>query len=154
MKRKNGISKLINCKKSIKIVVVVEDLFKGLLLEAVDENYVLELKKGMREYDGCSLGNLLKRLCKYAKMDNAVHTSIMDRFEEVPDMDLLINKHYTKQEECPRLVSDTNNLIIDATMVMQFTQHLAKTAELGKKVIKFKSKATNQRKWDNTKVFF
>ena len=48
---------------------VVEDLFKGLFLEAIDEDYVVELKEGIRKYNGWALRDLLKHLRKYAKMD-------------------------------------------------------------------------------------
>ena len=152
--KKKEISKFIEREKGIKTVEVVEDLLKGLFLEAIDEDYVIELKEGMREYDGRRLRELLQHLCKYGKMDDLVHNSIMERFEEAPNMDLPIDKYFAKQEECRRLVADTDNPITDAAMVMQFTQHLGRIAELSKKVVKFRKRSSDSRKWLDAKIYF
>ena len=126
--KKKEISEFIKREKGIKTVEVVEDLLKGQFLDEIDEDYVIELKEGMREYDCRRLRQLLQHLRKYGKMDNIVHNSIMERFEEAPNMDLPIDKYFTKQEECRRLVAYTDNPITDAAMVMQFTQHLGRIA--------------------------
>ena len=152
--KKKEISKFIEREKGIKTVEVVEDLLKGLFLEAIDEDYVVELKEGMREYDGRRLRELLHHLRKYGKMDDTVHDAIMKRFEEAPNMDLPIDKYFAKQEECRRLVADTDNPVTDAAMVMQFTQHLGRIAELSKKVVKFRKKSADDRKWDGAKTYF
>ena len=57
--KKKEISNFIEREKGIKTVEVVKDLLKGLFLDAIDEDYVIELKEGMREYDGCRLRQLL-----------------------------------------------------------------------------------------------
>ena len=152
--KKKEISKFIEREKGIKTVEVVEDLLKGLFLEAIDEDYVIELKEGMREYDGRQLRELLQHLRKYGKMDDIVHNSIMERFEEAPNMDLPIDKYFAKQEECRRLVADTDNPITDAAMVMQFTQHLGRIEELSKKVAKFRKRSSDSRKWPDAKIYF
>ena len=87
-------------------------------------------------------------------MDDIVHKSIMDRFEEAPNMDLPIDKYFAKQEECRRMVADTDNPITDAGMVMQITQHLGRIAELSKKVVKFRKRPADTRKWPDAKVYF
>ena len=38
-----------------------------MFIEAIDEDYVVELKEGLREYDGRTLLELLNHVKKYAK---------------------------------------------------------------------------------------
>ena len=45
-------------------------------LETIDENYIVELKYGPREYDGQLVCNLLPHVKKYGRMDNTVHKQI------------------------------------------------------------------------------
>ena len=47
----------------------------------------------------------------YATMDDIVYNSIIKSFAEPPDMDLPIDKYFTKQEECRLLASDSDNPI-------------------------------------------
>ena len=53
--KKKEISEFIEREKGIRTVEVVEELQKGLFLEAIDEDYVVELKEGVREYNGRTL---------------------------------------------------------------------------------------------------
>ena len=78
--KKKEISEFIKREKGIETVVVVEDLLKGMFLEAIDEDYIVELKDGLREYDGRSLRDLLAHVKKYGKMDDTVHHKIIDDF--------------------------------------------------------------------------
>ena len=152
--KKKVISEFIEREKGIRTVEVVEELLKGLFLDAIDEDYVIELKEGVREYDGRTLRELLQHLRKYAKMDDDVHLSIMNRFREAPDLELPVDKYFAKQEDCRRLVADTENPITDAAMVMQINQHLGKIPGLSKKVVKFKKKPVDERKWKDAKTFY
>ena len=111
-----------------------------MFIEAIDEDYVVELKEGLREYDGRTLLELLDHVNKYAKMDDEVHRIIIHDFQKPPNMDLPIDKYFAKQEECRMLVADTKNPITDAAMVLQLTQHMGKVAPLTKKTVKFKKK--------------
>jgi hypothetical protein len=63
--KKKEISEFIKRKKGIETVEVVEDLLKGVFWEAIDKDYIVKLKDGMREYDGTSLRNLLAHVKKY-----------------------------------------------------------------------------------------
>ena len=152
--KKKSIANFIEREKGIRTVEVVEELLKGQFLEAIDEDYVVELKEGVREYDGRKLRDLLKHLRKYAKMDDDVHLAIMDRFREAPNMELPVDKYFAKQEECRRLVADTENPLTEAALVMQINQHLGKIPGLSKRVIKFKKKPVDQRKWDDAKDYY
>ena len=114
----------------------------------------MELKEGVHEYDDRTLRELLQHLRKYAKMDDVIHIAIMSQSREAADMELPIDKYFAKQEECRRLVADTENPITEAAMVMQINQHIRKIPGLGKRVIKFKKKPVNQRKWANAKTYY
>ena len=113
-------------RKSIKTVEKVEELLKNMFVAAIDEDYIVELKQGLSEYDGRTLRELLAHYKKYGKMDDTVHSKIMETFREAPDLDVPIDKYFAKQEECQKLVVDTDNPINDAAMVLQLTQHLGK----------------------------
>ena len=68
-------------------------------------------------------------------------------------MMLPVDKYFVKQEECRRMVADTKNPLTDAAMVMQINQHIGKIPGLSKRVIKFKKKLADERKWANAKAF-
>ena len=145
--KKKEISEFIEREKGIKTVEATEELLKGMFIEAIDEDYVVELKEGLREYDGVTLLELLEHVNKYAKMDDEVHRLIILDFQKPPNMDLPIDKYFAKQEECRMLVADTKNPITDAAMVLQLTQHMGKLAPLTKKTVKFKKKDATLRNW-------
>ena len=125
-----------------------------MFIEAIDEDYVVELKEGLREYDGRTLLDLLDHVNKYAKMDDKVHRIIIYDFQKPPNMDLPIDKDCAKEEECRMLVADTENLITDAAMVLQLTQHMGKVSPLTKKTVKFKKKNATLWTWKLAKEYF
>ena len=152
--KKKEISQFIEREKGIKTVEATEELLKGMFIDAIDEDYVVELKEGLREYDGRTLRELLDHVHKYAKMDDEVHRHIMNDFQQPPNMDLPIDKYFAKQEECRQLVADNENPITDAAMVLQLTQHMGKVAPLTKKTVKFKKRAPELRTWIIAKEYF
>jgi hypothetical protein len=152
--KKKEISQFIEREKGIKTVEATEELLKGMFIEAIDEDYVVELKEGLREYDGRTLQELLSHVSKYAKMDDEVHRHILLDFQKPPNMDLPIDKYFAKQEECRKLVADNENPITDAAMVLQLTQHMGKVPSLTKKTVKFKKRSPDLRTWAISKEFF
>lgn len=152
--KKKEISEFTKRKKGIETVEVVEDLLKGMFLEATNKDCIVKLKDGIREYDGKSLRNLLAHVNRYGKMDDTVHRKIMDNFCKAPDMDLPINKYCTKQEEACKLPADTENLITNAAIVMQMTQHMGNITGLGKKTVKFKKRTAAQPTWNQGTLYF
>ena len=152
--KKAIISQFIQDEKGIKTVEKVEELLKNMFIAAIDEDYVVELKQGLSEYDGRTLRELLAHYKKYGKMDDTVHGQIMETFREAPDLDVPIDKYFAKQEECQKLVVDTDNPISDAAMVLQMTQHLGKNASLSKLTVRFKKKVPAERTWAKGKEYF
>lgn len=152
--KEKEISEFIEREKGIKTVEATEELVKGMFIEAINEDYVVEFKEDLREYDGVTLLELLDHVNKYTKMDNEVHRLIILDFQKPPNMDLPIDKYFAKQEECRMLVADTENPITDAAMVLQPTQHMRKLAPLTKKTVKLKKKNPTLWTWKLAKEYF
>ena len=153
--KKLAISEFIRDEHGIKVVEAVQELLKNQFIEAIDEDYILELKQGIQEWNGRSLLDLLTHVrTNYATMDDLVYNDIMKRFSEPPDMDLPIDKYFTKQDECYLLASDSDNPITDAAMVLQLTTHMAATGMINRSVTKFKRQAKPERTWKKGKIWF
>ena len=133
----------------------VEELLKAQFLDAIDEDYIVEQKEYMREYDGIPLKKLLQHVKeKYAKMDDETHRKIMEEFEQAPDMSLPIDKYFAKQEKCKRLVFSTDNPIKDEDMVLLLNRHMGAVPELSKKTVKFRKKQKSDKTWKKAKEYY
>ena len=152
--KKRTISAHIKREKGIKNAKCCERLLINQLLACVDNDYLLELKDGMRQYQGRTLRELLAHLKKYGKMDNIVHERVMEDFRRAPDMDAPIDKYFAKQRECQVQLADSDDPISDAAMVKQLAKHLGKIPGLGRKVLKFERKDANERTWARAKKYF
>ena len=152
--KKKAISAHIKLEKGIKTAKSCERLLINQLLSSVDDVYLLELKDGMREYQGRTLRELLAHLKKYGKMDNIVHERIMVEFREAPNMDLPIDKYFAKQRECQVQLADSDDPISDAAMVKQLAKHLGKVPGIGRRVIKFERRDAHERTWAIAKTYF
>ena len=72
------IAEFLKSEYDIQVVEVVEELLKNQLIEAVDEDYILELKEGISEYSGVSLLDILNHLrTEYAPMTDTVFKDLM-----------------------------------------------------------------------------
>ena len=60
--KKREVTEFINRETHIKISEFVEELIKNQLLEAVSEEYYMELRQGMLQYDRVSTSELLKHI--------------------------------------------------------------------------------------------
>ena len=61
--KKANISEYLVEEYDIKVVAAMEGILKNQLLEAVTEDYILELKQGLSEYNDVALLDILKHLC-------------------------------------------------------------------------------------------
>ena len=83
--KKKEISKFIKEEKGIKTIEKGKELLKGMLLDKIDEEYILKLKEDMHEYDGVTLKEIIAHVKKeYAPMDINVHEKVMEEFAEPP----------------------------------------------------------------------
>ena len=57
--KKREVAEFINRKTHIKLSELVEDLLKNQLLKAISEEYYMELRQGVLQYDGVSTSELL-----------------------------------------------------------------------------------------------
>ena len=73
----------------------------------------------MQEWNGRTLLDLLTHVCtNYVTIDDLVYNDIIWTFTEPPDMDLPIDKYFTKQDKYMLLASNSDNTITDAAMVL------------------------------------
>ena len=84
-------------------VKVVEDCPKTVLIEAINEDYILGLKHRLSTNTGVKLLAIFELWKEYAQMDNITYNALMNRFWEPPYIDGLLYKYYQKQEECQLL---------------------------------------------------
>ena len=78
--KKTAISEFIQDKTDIKKVSVVEELLKNMFIECIDESYIMELRQGIREYDGVTLRDILHHVfANYGKMDDHLVNKNMDK---------------------------------------------------------------------------
>ena len=153
--KKQLISEFIESEKDRKTVKICEELLKGQLIEAVDENFILELKDDMMDYDGVTLVDMLKHLRdEYAPQDVNFLEKVLSEFEEPPDLTKPIDAYFAKQERCQRLLADSEDPIEDRTMVVKATQHLGKDPSLAKKTVQFRELSKDQRTWTKCKAYY
>ena len=77
-----------------------------------------------------------------------------EEFWQAPNMDLSIDKYFTKQRECQVQLADSDDPILDAAMVKQLAKHLGKAARLGRKIIKSEKREPVERTWTKAKKYF
>ena len=70
-----------------------------MLIESINENFILELKDNMMDYDGVTLIEILKHLHeKYAPKAMDFLEKILKKIEEPPDLTEPIDAYFAKQE--------------------------------------------------------
>ena len=128
MTRRKQSSRSSSWTYDLKVVEAARDLLKNQVIEAIDEDYILESKEGQSGYSDVTLLEILKHLRnEYATMDDVVYKELMRRFREPPDMDALIDKYFRKQEECQLRSQDADDPITDKRMAIQLTTHMGET---------------------------
>ena len=63
-------------------------------------------------------------------MTNTVYKYLMKRVRQLPDMNVTIDKYFTKQEECRLLSQESDDTITNKGMVIQLTIHMGETGLL------------------------
>ena len=81
---------------------------KGQLIEAIGENFILEFKDDMMDYNDVPLIELLRHLRdEYVPQDVDFLEKVLSKFEEPPDLTKPIDTYFAKQERCQRLLADS-----------------------------------------------
>ena len=105
--KKREFAEFINRETHINIAELVEELLNNQRLNAVSEEYYMELRQGMLQYDGVSTSDLLEHIfTNYAIIDDALLIKNKRDFEAPPDLSRPINVYFKKKEECKRLAAD------------------------------------------------
>ena len=92
LQKKAAIAEFILDEGDIKKVDVVEELLKNQFIECIDESYIMELRQGIREYDGVTLRDILLHVfANYGRRDDHLVNKNMDKWREPPEMDLPID---------------------------------------------------------------
>ena len=85
-KKKCEVATFVLTKHNIKKAEVTQELLKNQFLEAVPEEYYLELNVGVLRYDGSTVYDLLTHVfTNNAKLDDHLVISNKKEFEEAPD---------------------------------------------------------------------
>ena len=133
----------------------MEALLKNQLIAAIDEGFILELKKGLSGYSGVTLLEIITHLkTNYAVMDDGIYNNLMARFREPPDLDQPIDIYFQKQHECKLLSQDSVDPITDGGLIIQLTTHMSASGLINKSVTKFKQQPLDTDKtWDKAKAW-
>ena len=98
-KKKREVAEFINRETHIKIAELVEELLKNQLLKAVNEEYIMELRQGVFQYDGVTTSELLEHIfSNYAKIDDALIIKNKREFEAPPDLSRLIDVYFRNKK--------------------------------------------------------
>ena len=150
--QKKTISKFIQDETDILIVEVAKELLKGQFVDSIEECYIKELRQGYIEYNNHTLFEILEHVkTKYVALDDHVLCDIKAVFEEPPDLAVLMDVYFEKQEECQRQTKDLEHPITDAEMVRMLQKHMGDSGTLTKKKVKFDKKDKEDRTWKNGK---
>ena len=123
---------------------VTQELLKNQFLEAVPEEYYLELNAGVLLYDGSTMYDLLTHvLTNCAKLDDHLVISNKKEFEEAPHLTRTIDTYYKRMEDFQKLAANGEVLITEAEMVVQLQTHLGATGMMNDKYLKWKVKPLN-----------
>ena len=153
--KKRLIAEFVRDETGIKIAEATINLLRNQLLEAVDEEYYMELYDNIFRYDRVDPADFLAHILKYyAVIDDDVLESNTKEFEEPPDMSLPIDIYYRKQERCRQLATDGTVPISEADMVLKLQIHMGKSGMVNGAYTKWKRKASADRKWAPGKIFF
>ena len=92
-KEKNKeIAKFIERETNIKVAEMVEELLKNLFVEAIDEEYIMELRQGVLRYDAVKPNVIIQHVFdNYAKIDDLLVIKNKKEFKEPPDLTRPIN---------------------------------------------------------------
>jgi len=153
--KKIRIAEFVRDETGIKTNECTINLLRNQLLEAVDEEYYMELYDNIFRYDRVDPADFLSHILKYyAAIDDDVLEENKKAFEEPPDMSQPIDLYFRKQERCRQLSVDGKVPISQPEMVLQLQIHMGKSGMVNGAYTKWKRKATADRQWAPGKIFF
>ena len=123
--KKQLIAEFVRDETGIKIANATINLLRNQLIEAIDEDYYMELYDPMFRYDHINPMDFLAHILKhYAVIDDDVLEDNTKQFNEAPTMFLPIDVYFHKQERCRQLATDGNVPISEPDMVLKLQIHM------------------------------
>jgi hypothetical protein len=114
------IAEFVRDETGIKTAEVTINLLRNQLLEAVDEEYYMELYDDVFRYDRVKPVDFLDHiLACYADLDDETLEKNKKEFEEPPDMSKPIDVYFRKQERCMKIAADGAIPISEGEMVQK-----------------------------------
>ena len=105
--KRDAVANFIVSERDIKKAKIVEDLLRNQLMEAVDEEYYLELKNPTYRYDRVKVRDMLTHLFdNYGKLDESMVRQNKRDFEEAPDLSRPIDVYYERLQKCQKISED------------------------------------------------
>ena len=149
------IAEFVRDEMGIKTADVTVNLLRNQLLEAVDEEYYMELYDDVFRYDRVSPSEFLDHILTcYAELDDETLEKNKKEFDEPPDMSKPIDVYYRKQERCMKLATDGAVPINESEMVQKLQIHMGQTGIINSAYTKWKRKTRAERRWATGKAFF
>ena len=134
--KKKEVAEFIDRKTYIRVADMVEELLKNQFLEAINEDYIIQLRQGVLRYDSVKLLDLIDHVFNnYAKIDDLLVIKNKKEFKEPPDLTRLIDVYFMKQKEFQRLAADSEVTISKAEMVLQIQTHFCATGMISSKYL-------------------
>ena len=136
----------------------MKTLLCNQLVESVEEDFIMELRDPLIEFDNRSIIELLDHLFKnHGELGLQEQDNTMDKFHTPPDWNKQIDTYYFKQQECQEIMEDTDIPITDAMMVHELVSHVSKSAIVTQARQKWAShikKNPGDNNWKQAKIWF
>ena len=155
--KKQKISQFEKTEEDILITEAVMRISRNMLLQAVEHQFLLELKEGMAMWDNSTVIELLEHLfTEYGEMSTTEINQNKKRFQEEPILSqpAALDIYYHKQQECQKISLDSPKPIEDDDMVSMLVEHM-EMGDLAAKAYKFKNiQDPNEKTWTKAKAYF
>ena len=93
--KKRELAEFINRETHIKISELVEEILKNQFLKAVSKEYYMELRQGVRQYNGVTTSELLEHIfTNYARIGDALLIKNKRDFEVPPEISRPIDVYF------------------------------------------------------------
>ena len=136
----------------------MKTLLTNQLVGSVEEDFLMELKDPLMEFDNRPITELLDHLFKnHGELGLQEQEETMEKFNSPPDWNKEIDTYYFRQQECQETMEDTDIPLSDAMMVHTLVAHVAKSAIVPKARQKWAShikKHPEDNNWKQSKIWF
>ena len=136
----------------------MKTLMCNQLVDSVEEDFIMELRDPLMEFDNRSIIELLDHLFKnHGELGLEEQDNQMERFHTPPDWNKQIDTYYFKQQECQEIMEDTDIPITDAMMVYELVAHVSKSGIVTQARQKWTAhikKNPGDNCWEKAKIWF